>query len=74
MSGVSSEEGRLYLILQVEWSNDLWIHEFTNNGDLNRRFRLVSEDVNLASIFDIDFVNQRIFTVTEEAEIRAYLF
>lgn len=78
MSGVSSENGLLYLVLGksgfADESNDLWIHEFTNKGELSRRFRLVSEDVNLAAIFDIDFANQRIFTVTEEAEIRAYEF
>ncbi|GAA5521052.1 6-bladed beta-propeller [Aliifodinibius salicampi] len=78
MSGVSSENGLLYLVLGKygfeEASNDLWIHEFTNNGELRRRFRLILEDVNLAAIFDIDFANQQMFTVTEEAEIRAYGF
>lgn len=78
VSGVSSKSGYLYLVLGkygfVETSNDLWIHEFTNEGELNQRFRLISEDVNLVSIFDIDFANQRIFVVTEGAEIRAYPF
>lgn len=78
VSGVSSEKGRLYLVVGkngiVEVSNNLWIHEFTKKGELSRRFQLVSEDVNLAAIFDIDFANQRIFVVTEEAEIRAYPF
>jgi hypothetical protein len=78
VSGVSSKSGYLYLVLGkygfVEASNDLWIHEFTDNGELSRRFRLVSEDVNLAAIFDIDFANQQIFVVTEEAEIRVYPF
>ncbi|MCW9708193.1 6-bladed beta-propeller [Fodinibius salsisoli] len=78
LSGVTNEDGDLYLVVgkngMMDSSNDLWIHEFTNEGELNQRIRLVSEEVNLVPIFDIDFNSQRIFVVTEEAEIRAYEF
>src|SRR5699024_5924202 len=64
VSGVSSRDGRLYLALgkysAADSSNNLWIHEFTDQGGLNQRFKLISEDVGLASIFDIDFTSRRI--------------
>ncbi len=78
MSGVSSPDGHLYLVLGkngfADFFNGLWIHKFNPKGKLVDRFKLISNDVDLASIFEIDFSRDIIFVVTEEAEIRAYPF
>lgn len=80
-SGVSSPGGDLYLATSIESQNQadsselpepLWIHRFGAAGDLDIRYKVVSEDVGIASIFDIDFTGDRLFIVTSEGEIRAY--
>lgn len=68
-AGTSSETGELFLISEY---NGIWIHQFDPDGVLTRRYKLLSEEVKLHPIFDIDFDARRIFVVTEEAEIRAY--
>lgn len=73
-SGVSSEEGDLYLATYSYPGSSLWIHQFNNTGELVRRYRLISEDADILPIFDIDFTGQFISVVTEDAEIRAYSF
>lgn len=72
-SGVSSYEGHLYLATYSYPGSSLWIHQFTGSGELISRFKLDSE-VELYSIFDMDFDERRIFVVTAETEIRAYYF
>ncbi len=74
VSGISSGKGHLYLALgkYSNFPNTLWIHQFNTEGELIQRYKLISEDVNLVPIFDIDFTGDRIFVVTEEAEIRVY--
>lgn len=76
VSGVSSKNGHLYLALGKyrNSSNGLWIHKFNTEGKLIRRYKLISKDVELVPVFDIDFTENRIFVVTESAEIRAYSF
>lgn len=71
VAGAGSPAGELWLAAD---SNPLWIHRFNSTGKLTHRYRLVSEDVDLLPIFDIDFTGRRIFVVTEEAEIRTYSF
>ena len=72
-SGVSSPEGSLFLATYAYPGSPLWIHQYNGSGELTQRFKLVSE-VELYPIFDIDFADQRIFVVTEDAEILAYSF
>jgi hypothetical protein len=55
-------------------TNPLIVHQFDENGSLSNRYQLVSEDIDLKPIFDIDCINNKMFVVTEEAEIRAYTF
>lgn len=76
MSGVSSPDGELFLATNTnpEIPGTLWLHRFDPDGKLTFRYELVSEDVNIPPIFDIDYDNQRIFVITEEAEIRVYPF
>jgi len=78
VAGISGPNGHLYLAVgKIYFANPynrLWIHEFEANGNLVRRYKLESKDVNIPSIFDIDFEGRRIFVTTEEAEIRAYSF
>ncbi|MDZ7715109.1 MAG: hypothetical protein U5J95_02735 [Balneolaceae bacterium] len=78
ISGISDLNGHLYLALGkyyfTNFPNRLWIHEFDSNGKLIRRYKVKSKDVNLPSIFDIDFSGKRIFVVTKEAEVRVYPF
>ncbi|MEX1135357.1 MAG: 6-bladed beta-propeller, partial [Balneolales bacterium] len=82
-SGVSSTGGDLYLGTYTDPNNrmtdsdrlkPLWIHRFDTTGELNRRYKIISEDVGITSIFDIDFSARRIFVVTVEGEIRAYSY
>jgi len=70
-SGLSCANGDLYLIMGT---NPLIVHQFDENGSLSNRYQLVSEDIDLKPIFDIDCINNKMFVVTEEAEIRAYTF
>ena len=70
-SGISNSDGELFLITNT---NPVWIHHFNTEGILSNRYKLISEEVEIRPIFDIDFVHQRILVVTEEAEIRAYPF
>lgn len=80
--GVSSPDGELYLATHTdnttafsELSETLWIHRFSRDGKLIRRYKLISDtSATLSSVFDFDFTNNRIFTVTSDAEIRAYSF
>jgi len=78
VAGVSSPKGHLFLALGKYYfkkpPHRLWIHEFNNKGKLIRRYKLLSRKVNIASIFDTDFANRRIFVVTGKAEIRTYSF
>ncbi|TYP95567.1 6-bladed beta-propeller protein [Fodinibius salinus] len=78
VSGISGPDGHLYLGIGKNYFaqplNRLWIHEFDSKGDLVRRYKLESKNINLSSIFDINFSERRIFAVTEKAEIRAYPF
>jgi len=78
VTGTSGPNGYLYLALGKYYFKNpphrLWIHEFNNKGKLIRRYKLVSKNVNLAAIFDIDFAHRRIFVVTGNAAIRAYPF
>lgn len=73
MAGVSSPDGKLFLATNTnpEIPGTLWIHRFNPDGELISRYKLMS-DVNIPPIFDIDHINQRVFVITDEAEIRAY--
>ncbi|HLR33555.1 MAG TPA: 6-bladed beta-propeller [Fodinibius sp.] len=83
-AGVSSPEGELYLATYTdpdttvsfsELSEPLWIHRFSSEGELARRYKMISgTGTSLPSVFDIDFDDRRIFVVTNKAEIRAYPF
>ncbi len=70
-SGISNSEGELFLITNT---NPVWIHHFNTDGVLLKRYKLVSEEVEIMPIFDIDFDRQKFLVVTEEAEIRAYTY
>lgn len=79
VSGVSSQNGGLYLAMDrimtdQEEIRPLLIHQFNAEGELIRQFNLISEDIEIQPIFDIDFTGRRIFVVTEEADIRVYPF
>lgn len=70
-SGRSSPSGELFLAMGT---NPVLIHRFSNTGELTGRYKLISEGADLLPIFDIDFAGNRIYIVTEEAEIRTYSF
>tara|TARA_R100001143_G_C3359941_1_gene134810 strand:+ start:998 stop:2122 length:1125 start_codon:yes stop_codon:yes gene_type:complete len=70
-SGISNSNGELFLITNT---NPAWIHHFNAVGSLIHRYKLISEDVEIKPIFDIDFEQKRILVVTEDAEIRSYPF
>ncbi len=70
-SGISNSNGELFLITNT---NPVWIHHFNAVGSLIHRYKLISEDVEIKPIFDIDFEQKRILVVTEDAEIRSYPF
>ena len=82
--GVSSPEGELYLATYTDPDNTvsfsnlsepLWIHQFNSEGELINRYKMISgTGASLPSVFDIDFDSCRIFVVTTDGEIRAYLF
>jgi len=82
--GVSSPEGELYLATFTDpyntasfsnLSEPLWIHQFNSEGELIHRYKMISgTGASLPSVFDIDFDSRRIFVVTNDGEIRAYLF
>ena len=78
VSARSGTNGHLYLALGKYYfsdpSNMLWIHEVTSKGELIRKYKVVSEEVNLPSIFDIDIKNRRLFVITGKASIRIYSF
>ncbi|MBE9048025.1 6-bladed beta-propeller [Pleurocapsales cyanobacterium LEGE 10410] len=71
--GVSDKESNLYLATYNSPELPLWIHEFDKNGDLNQRYKLVSE-VELLPTFDIDFDNNLFIVITKESEIRTFQF
>lgn len=68
-SGISNSDGELFLITNT---NPVWIHHFNAEGSLICRYKLISEDVEIKPIFDIDFEQKRILVTTEDAEIRSY--
>lgn len=70
-SGISNSDGELFLITNT---NPVWVHHFNIEGKLSHRYKLISEDVEIKPIFDVDFDRHRFLVVTEEAEIRAYPF
>lgn len=71
VSGISNPDGELFLITNT---NPVRVHHFNAEGYLIRRYKLISEDVEIKPIFDIHFDRQQILVVTEDAEIRAYTF
>ncbi|MDR8393851.1 hypothetical protein NC796_22045 [Aliifodinibius sp. S!AR15-10] len=77
--GTSSPAGDLYLSTYTNSSNPkshrpLWIHQFSSEGELIRRYKLQSED-ELSYFPSIDHSGRRIFTILKEGlEIRAYTF
>lgn len=73
-TGVSDENGNLYLITNRDQNHRLWVHKFSAHGELVRRYELTPEVEFKPDVFDIDFLGRRMFLVTEEAEIRAYSF
>lgn len=75
MAGVSSWEGELFLATNTnpEIPGTLWIHRFNTEGELIRRYKIIS-DVNIPPVFDIDFSMEKLFLLTNEGEIRAYDF
>lgn len=78
--GASGPDGNLFLVAAksgyfAHLSNPpLWVHQFNNEGKLIRRYKLLSDDVDLYPIFEVDVQGRQIFVVTEETEIRAYSF
>jgi hypothetical protein len=73
LGGISGPNGELYLSAYNFTDKQLWIHEFSDTGEMVMRYTLNSE-VPLLPIFDIDFENQLIFVPTEDSEIRTYAF
>jgi len=81
VSGVSSPGGDLYLSVYTNLltppsdnNRSLWIHRFNSEGELIRRYKLISE-TDLLYYPGIDFSGRRIFVLPfGEAEIRAYSF
>lgn len=72
-SGISVENGDLFLSTYTYPGVALWIHHFDNIGTLLNRFKIES-DVELYPVFDVDFSSRNILIPTEEGEIRAYNF
>ena len=76
VSGVTSLDGSLYMVLgkyyYQEPSNGIWVHKFNNNGELIRRYKLISDDVGLVPIFEFDSSGKQFFVVTERGGIRSY--
>ncbi|MCC5904563.1 MAG: 6-bladed beta-propeller [Balneolaceae bacterium] len=72
-SGVSVENGDLFLATYTYPGAPLWIHHFDNNGIMQNRFKIESE-VELYPVFDVDFSNRNILIPTEEGDVRAYSF
>lgn len=74
--GVSGPDGHLYLALGKNYFSDpdnhLRIHEFDEEGELIRRYKAISEETSLPTIFDIDPEGGQLFVVTRDAEIREY--
>jgi len=74
VNGVSTLDGDLFLISNPETNGSLWIHQFNSSGTLIKRYKLISKDVVLLPIFDIDINTQRIFVITDMSDIRVYPF
>lgn len=72
-SGISVENGDLFLCTYTYPGIPMWIHHFDNSGKLLNRFKIES-DVELYPVFDVDFSNRNILIPTEEGDIRAYGF
>lgn len=72
-SGVSVENGDLFLSTYNYPGVPLWIHHFDNSGTLQNRFKIESE-VGLYPVFDVDFSSKNILIPTEEGDVRAYSF
>lgn len=72
-SGVSVENGDLFLSTYTYTGIPVWIHHFDNRGTLQNRYEIES-DVELYPVFDVDFSNRNILIPTEEGDIRAYNF
>lgn len=72
-SGVSVENGDLFLSTYTYPGVPLWIHHFDNSGSLQNRFKIDSE-VELYPVFDVDFSSRNILIPTEEGDVRAYSF
>jgi hypothetical protein len=73
VSGQTNNQGELYLSTYSFTGVPLYIHKFNLNGDLIHRYELKS-DVDLHSLFAIDYDKERFIVITDGAEIRAYPF
>lgn len=70
-AGVSDTDGNLYLAMD---RNPVWIHKFNKEGNLIMRYKIISPNVTMEPIFDLDSDNRRFLIVTEESEVRAYSY
>lgn len=72
-SGVSVENGDLFLSTYTYPGAPLWIHHFDNNGNLQNRYKIESE-AELYPVFNIDYSSRYILISTEEGDVRGYSF
>lgn len=70
-TGASNTEGELFLATFTNAHHPMWIHRFSNSGELQQQYKIES-DVDLIPHFDIDPKGEYAYVITEEAEIRRY--
>jgi len=72
-SGVSVENGDLFLATYTYPGVPLWIHHFSNDGTLQNRYKIESK-VELNPVFNVDYSSRSILISTEEGDVRGYSF
>ncbi|TVQ12225.1 MAG: 6-bladed beta-propeller [Balneolaceae bacterium] len=72
-TGVSTDDGGLFLAVYTYPGLPLWIHHFDNEGELLARYEIESA-THLYPVFDIDHENNAFLIPDEDGDIRSYTF